>query len=410
MAAIDYALLLLMPVSAFIIALWGIPMLISIARSKRLMDAPDEHRKIHTEQVPSFGGVVFITALWITFSVHPISVEFPGYNYLLAGTILLFIMGIKDDLFMLDPLKKLVAQVAAALLVIVGSGIYIESFGGVLGIYELPLWASVVVTVFMITVVINAFNLIDGIDSLAGSVATLSVLFFSYWFWLTGNEPALIFSLAFIGSMAGFLFYNREPARVFMGDTGSLITGFYLAVLGILFLNSALGQPEIVYWQKSAPILLVAVLIIPLYDTLRIFLIRAAQGKSPFSADANHIHHQLIGLGLSHTVSTLILLGFQSVIVLLTIVASAYLSVNGLLVLVACSSLLLFPTLSIKTKIVRSIPITNIRLRKVDITNKKITDHLNVNGRKEEHHHAYDDLYSAGEEREERVRLEEVVT
>lgn len=347
-----------MGIAAFLFVYKGIPVLVKVARAKQLLDLPMDERKIHFVGIPALGGVAIIAAIWLTFSLHPASELMQGYSTLLSASIVIFVVGLKDDLFVMDPFKKLLAQIAASLFMIFGGGINIESFGGVFGIGVIPYSVSTAITLFTMVVVINAVNLIDGIDGLAGTLSVLSALFFGAWFWQAGIYGEAVFATIFICAMGGFLVHNWERATIFMGDTGALLSGLYLSVLGIQFLNSALTMPQIVFWQSSAPVLLVAALIVPLYDTLRVFILRVGNGSSPFNADAEHVHHQLLNMGLSHQQVTLTLAVFQVIILGSAIGLSPFLEVNALLGAVLLISILLFPTLSIKRKILAATPLS----------------------------------------------------
>ncbi|NBC03753.1 MAG: undecaprenyl/decaprenyl-phosphate alpha-N-acetylglucosaminyl 1-phosphate transferase [Bacteroidetes bacterium] len=342
-------------IGAFFVSKRGIPVLVTAALSKRLMDEPEEHRKIHDESVPTLGGIVFIGSLWLVFSLHPQSILFDGFGYLLAASLVLFVTAIKDDLFVLSPTKKLLAQFTAAIFLIFGADVYVETFGGVFGIETVPYAASVLVSVAVFVVVTNALNLIDGVDGLAATTVITCSLFFSFWFFTAAIYPLALFSLFFAGAMGGFLWHNREPATVFMGDTGALLSGFYLAFMGIEFLNTAEAAPFEFAWQANTPVILIAILIVPLYDTLRVFLLRVLNGKSPFKADAEHIHHQLLNTGFSHTQVTLSIIGIQIFIVTTAMLLSPLMSVNYLLLTIIALSVLIFPTLSFKRKIISKV-------------------------------------------------------
>lgn len=343
---------------ATVIAVYrGIPVLILAAKSKRLLDHPDDGRKRHYEATPALGGVAILAALWVFFSLHPSSILFEGHSYLLAGSILLFIVGMKDDLFVMSATKKLAAQLLAAAFMVWGAGVSIETFGGVFGVDAVPSLAGSLMAVFVIVVVINAMNLIDGVDGLAGSLTVISALFFAGWFYMAGYHGEAVFALFLAGAFLGFLFHNWQPASIFMGDTGALLSGYYLSILGIRFLNTAVNGPVVAEWQVAAPVILVATLIVPLYDTLRVFIIRAFNGKSPFDADADHIHHHLINMGFSHLNVTLVLSVLQIGFIALVVGLSSYMGVNALLTIVFLGSLFVFPTLSLKRKFLSKTPL-----------------------------------------------------
>lgn len=339
--------------TAFIV-LAGIPKLIQLARLKHLFDDPEDDRKIHEKNIPNIGGVVILIALFTSFLLHPSAFAILGIQYLLAAVIILTIIGLKDDLLITSPAKKLIGQIIAVALLIFGAGIIIDDFEGVFGIQEIAAYVAVPLTFFVFIVIINAVNLIDGIDGLASSVVTFIALFFGVWFYHIGETTLFILSILTAVSFLAFLFYNWSPATVFMGDTGSLNAGLILAYLGIQYLNTSIHSPEIIFFQSSAPVILVAVFIIPLYDTLRVFLIRALEGDSPFAPDTNHIHHQYIELGLSHAQTTLILLFFNILLVTLTIILSQFLSNTLLLLSLVGMAMISFPTYRLKRRLLKN--------------------------------------------------------
>lgn len=286
------------------------PIIIYVVNRKGLMDDPDE-RSAHTNRVPTLGGM----GLFIVFSLTVMLLgvladlsrpELLQLVSLLAGTLLLLIMGVKDDLVLMSPKKKLVGQLLAAGMVIFLSDVRIAHFQGLLGLGELPYWISIFFTFFVFILVINAVNLIDGIDGLAGSIAVLSSVTFGIFFLLNEQYLLSLISFALIGSVIGFLYYNlSNTQKLFMGDSGSLLIGFLLAYQGVAFLGVNENASAFLA-VSNAPVLLLAILSYPLLDTLRVFSIRVWQKRSPFSADRNHIHHRLLDLGNAHEQATLI--------------------------------------------------------------------------------------------------------
>lgn len=291
-------------VLSFVITYFAIPVLIRVAELKHLYDEPDE-RKSHKIRIPTLGGLGFFAGFVLATAVCvPSQQSFP-LQYLLAAFFIIFIVGIKDDLVGLSPVKKLVGQLVAVFAIIYLGNLQIRNMYGVFGIGELPYHFSLLFTYFTFIVVVNAFNLIDGIDGLAGSVGLLvSAVLGAYFLYV--NEPlyaVMGFSLA--AGLAGFLIYNITPARIFMGDTGSLLVGLVNATLIVKFIEVA-GNPAGKLPLQSVPAIAFAILIIPLFDTLRVFTIRMSRGRSPFTADRHHIHHYMLALGLSHSQATLI--------------------------------------------------------------------------------------------------------
>ncbi len=219
---------------------------------------------------------------------------------LLGATIILLFLGIKDDLLVLSPKKKLIGQIISSAIIIFLTDVRITSFDGLFGIGELPYLISVLFSLFVFILVINAFNLIDGIDGLAGAIALIASVSFGIFALLNGNVLMTLVSFILVGALIGFLRYNLSNTRkLFLGDSGSMFTGFLLAYQGISFLEYN-SSANVGFGLSNAPILLLVILSYPLLDTLRVFVIRVRNNRSPFSADRNHIHHRLLNLGLRH--------------------------------------------------------------------------------------------------------------
>ncbi len=208
-------------------------------------------------------------------------------------------MGIKDDILILSASKKFIGQLVAAGIIIKFGGIHINNMHGFLGMYAIPHTASILLTMFTIVVITNSFNLIDGVDGLAGSLGLLTSCIFGLYFLATSQLLYAVMAFSLTGSLIAFLIYNFSPAKIFMGDTGSLLIGILNSVFVIKFISVA-ADPATGFPLQSAPALGFAILIVPLFDTLRVVAIRILSRRSPFSPDRNHIHHFLLDLGLSH--------------------------------------------------------------------------------------------------------------
>ncbi|HTQ27201.1 MAG TPA: MraY family glycosyltransferase [Puia sp.] len=306
---------------SFTVTFLAIPVIINVAEMKKLFDVPDA-RKIHQMAITPLGGIgifagfIFGCLLTINFK------DSSEFQYFMAATMVIFFLGLKDDILVISPVKKFIGQVLAAFLIIYDGRIQIRSMHGFLGIYQLPEMFSLLITYFAVIVIINSFNLIDGVDGLAGSLGLMSSILFGFYF-LSVNMPAyyiLAFSLS--GSLLAFLIFNFQPAKIFMGDTGSLLIGSINAILVIKFINVA-QSTDVAYPLESSPAIGFAILMIPLLDTLRVFSIRIFKRRSPFSPDRNHIHHLLLDRGLSHKVITLLLVSFN-----LALVVCVYLERN----------------------------------------------------------------------------------
>ena len=339
--------------TAFVICLLLIPEIIKIANSRNIHDLPDE-RKIHTGKICSFGGIgiffsfIISTLLW-SFVDMTLNMEF-----LLGAVLVMVVVGMRDDFLPLSAFWKLVGQFVAIGILLTG-GIRISSLYGFLGVYELPLLFSYLVTGFIVVVITNAFNLIDGIDGLAGSVTLIVFTFFGLWFFLEGSLAISSMCLAVLGSVGGFLYYNYSPARIFMGDTGSLMLGFLATGLLIIFLNKNAALAPTDELHIVAPLsLLSALMVYPLFDTIRVFMLRTWAGRSPLSPDRNHIHHLLLDIGCSHyyIVGIVIFLNIVFVFIFTFIGQKGYLSDNWLvpIVVLTASSLAIYLHKKVKRK------------------------------------------------------------
>ncbi len=319
-------------ITAFVLTFSIIPVIIRVARERRIYDRPNE-RSSHDEPTPSLGGIgIFAGTICGVVLWTPLD-SFGVLQYILAAFVLIFLIGAMDDLLPLSPTKKFTAQLLVAIILAYKSDVRITSLYGVFGVFELPELTSFVLSVIVIIAIINSFNLIDGINGLAGSIGLLACVTWGAWF-LANDSPALAvvaFSLA--GAVTAFLKYNFTPAQIFMGDTGSLLIGTVCAILSINFIemnHHASSLPAITF--NAAPAIAVGILILPLYDTVRVFVQRILHGRSPFSPDKTHIHHLLLDLGMSHSKATAILLLVNVFFIAFT-VAFGYLSTSILLVL-----------------------------------------------------------------------------
>lgn len=295
---------------SYVLATKMFPAIICLANEKDLMAAPGE-RSMHTKKTPNLGGV----GIFIAFSLSIMilggikSFETLQVNHLLlllASVTIMFFLGVKDDLIGISPRKKLVGQAMAAALIILCTDVRIYSLEGLFGIWELPYFVSVLVSLFVFVFIINAFNLIDGIDGLAGTTAILASLTFGFFFMLYGNFFLMLVSFILVGALLAFLRFNfSEENKLFMGDSGSLFIGFLLIFQSIEFLAI---QPAGYVWftVPNKIVLVLSILSFPILDTIRVFIIRISQRRSPFSADKNHIHHRLMDLGLSQKQGTFI--------------------------------------------------------------------------------------------------------
>ncbi|CAN5300880.1 MraY family glycosyltransferase [soil metagenome] len=283
---------------AFLITLFSIPIIIEIAKIKKLFDEPDE-RKVHTAVIPTLGGLGIFAGFIIATLMGVPPAQGLSLQFFIAAIMVIFFLGIKDDILVISASKKFIGQLVAAGIIIKFGGLHISNMHGLFGIYEIPNFAGVILTLFTTIVITNSFNLIDGIDGLAGSLGLLTSLVFGTYFFAAGQLMYAVMGFALAGSLIAFLIYNFSPAKIFMGDTGSLIIGLINSIFVIKFIGVA-SDPASLLSIASAPAIGFAILIVPLFDTLRVFSLRIIKRRSPFSPDRNHIHHFLLDLGMSH--------------------------------------------------------------------------------------------------------------
>lgn len=345
--------LILVFITAFVVVLYSTPALIKVAVLKRLIDLPTEDRKVHKRAVPTIGGIIIYAATLFSFSLwyniddlHEyvrIYESVKEFKILVATSLVLFFVGVKDDIIGTAPVKKLFANILVGLILVLMGDIQITGLHGVFGVEAIPHWGAVFLSLFTYIVVVNAMNLIDGIDGLAAGVGFIASSIFGTWFIFSGEYTLASLSFSLSGALLGFLIFNFSPAKIFMGDSGSLIIGMLLSVLSIKLIEYPIDRIDPFWVKISSPILVIAALAYPLTDTLRIFIIRAAKGQSPFSADRNHLHHRLLDCGFSHTKTVIIIYVFTLVTIAVSLL-SYYInaSLSLLAVIGTCSLFILW--------------------------------------------------------------------
>lgn len=293
---------------AFIVTYISIPSIVQAAKLKHLYAEPNG-RTSHTIVTPTLGGLAIFSGFVISVLIFVDIVQIAYVQYILASIIVIFFLGLKDDIIGLSPMKKFIGQIIAAGIVIDLGGIKLMSLQGLVGIHSLDYYSSDLLSLFVIIAIVNAVNLIDGIDGLATGVGIIATSTFGIWFFLDGDIQLAILCAALVGSLLAFFRYNvfSKKNKLFMGDIGSLILGFLLAIFAIKF-NELNRLSTSVYSLSCAPAISIGILILPIFDTLRVFAIRMANGLSPFKPDKQHVHHYLLELTGSHGKSTFILL------------------------------------------------------------------------------------------------------
>lgn len=338
--------------TALVVVLFTMPSLIKVARMKHLVDEPGDARKLHRRSVPTIGGIIIFAAVLFSFALW-----FPGagqlkmpdlgykpmygamglyykqFKYIIAAMVLLFFIGVKDDIIGFSPVKKLVGHMIVGYILVMMADIRITSMHGIFNVYDLPRPFSIAFSFFVYVVLVNAINLIDGVDGLAAGIGTICATAFGCWFFLAGDVPLSLLSAVLAGALLGFLVFNYHPARIFMGDSGSLIIGAILAVLAMNLMDHDISRLPPWLRRVPTPLFAMGVLAYPLVDTFRVFVSRAARGVSPFSADKNHIHHRLMAHGLGHRGTTLVLYCYAVFIALVSLLTRDIAPTKGLLLL-----------------------------------------------------------------------------
>lgn len=337
-------LMLIVPavLTAYVISYISMPAVIRVAELKNLIDAPDGHRKLRGKVVPTLGGVGIFAAFIISYSVWGQVTTMQAFPFFIAALFILFLMGVRDDIVELSPIKKLIVQFAAIFILIYGGGVVLTGFGGVFGFNEVSWIVGSLASAVIILAVINAYNLIDGIDGLAGGVGVIVSSILGIWFWGAGFLSLTILSFTLSGALIGFLSYNMFPAKIFMGDTGAMSIGMILGYLSLEFLilnHSLAGQG----WHVSnGEVLAVSILIIPIVDTIRVIVLRLKKGVSPFKGDRSHIHHKMLDMGISHLHSAFIL-WLVNIFMIGLAYATMPLNINLQLAIVIGTALLILP-------------------------------------------------------------------
>lgn len=302
-----------------------IPMIIKVAEYKNYTDKPNG-RSSHIKCVPTLGGVAFFITLILAFffikdwNTSNLSI------YIIPGLAILFLTGLKDDIMVISPSSKLSAQILAVVFILSNSAMQIQGLNGFLGFDEIPVYVVFPISVLLMVVIINAYNLIDGIDGLASIIGIIISISFGIIFYYLELYYFSILSIMVFAMLLAFLRYNLSyDKKIFMGDTGSLIIGFMISILTIRFLAITPNNLEkLPFLKENIPFIVLAILIVPLFDLGRVFLIRILNKRNPFRPDRNHAHHILIDLGLSHPKASLLLGLFN----LLFLVLFAFLAIR----------------------------------------------------------------------------------
>ncbi len=313
-----YLLYLAAAIVSVVISLYAVRKIIFITRSRKIFDIPDNVRKFHGDQIASLGGI----GIFAGYMVASAFFMYLEWYYVVAASVILFFTGVYDDIMNMRPSKKLIAQLVAATITVVLADIRITSLYGIGGIWELPYYASVILTIIGCTFFINVFNFMDGIDGLACSLGILYTGITAALFAILGDQNMAGISLSLLGATVGLLYYNIAPARIYMGDTGSMVLGLTIFTLCTALLNLyGSGQNthnvSFIHSSQGMMSIIAALIFLPVFDALRVFALRLKRGVSPLLADRTHIHYYLLDAGFSHTAAVILIVSLNILLVVL---------------------------------------------------------------------------------------------
>ena len=334
-----------------------IPSIIIVSKKKRLIDIPNE-RKVHTALIPRLGGISFFPALVISYTFIKgifwasngfAAIESPIFIrdllFFTCGLMIIFATGLSDDIAGLSYRRKFLLQFIAAAIMVIPTG-YINNLYGLFGIHQIPAILGIPLTIIIVIGIINAYNLIDGVDGLCSGLSSLVFITSGVFFYINGNFGIALLATCTLGVVFAFFMYNvfGKRLKIFMGDGGSLTLGYIISFFCLQFIT----KPEISFEIPSGETLMIAMglIFIPLFDTTRVFASRIYRGVSPFYPDKTHIHHKVLRLGFTHLQSTLILLCIQAIYILANILLTPYLNINIMFIINMGSGILLIYVLN----------------------------------------------------------------
>lgn len=303
-----------------LISYFGIRKTIFISNRKNLVDMPNESRKIHLTPVPNLGGIAIFSSIIFTYSLLAGNTgHLSALPYIICAFTIIFSTGLTDDLIAISPSKKILGQLIAAVLMSLDAGTRIQNLHGFLFIEQLNFPTSLFISVMFYLLLMNAFNLIDGIDWLAGSISFVCLSALTAIFIYLGDAQMALFTAISMGAIAGFLLLNKTPAKIFLGDSGSLFLGAAIALCCIIMANKLVSVDQVTGSRIKLLSIIFSIISIPLTDTIRITILRLAKGQSPFMADRNHLHHRFIDFGLSHIQTSLLFSGYTLLLLFISL-------------------------------------------------------------------------------------------
>ena len=298
----------------------AMPVVVRIAKAKGFVVRPNK-RTCHQGEIPNVGGLDICFSFMLTYLLFEFN-QMSQSQFFLIGLFAIMAVGFIDDVLILTPTAKLLGETLAGIALIGFADLRITHLHGLFGIEQIGVVPSYLLSIFVLIAIINAVNLIDGIDGLASGLGMLYCIFFAAYFHLTGDISWSILGICMVGALAVFFIYNvfGNREKIFMGDSGSLLLGYLLTAFVFHFceVNAYHEVPEALH-MDAAPAVAICVLTIPIFDTIRVSLTRIKQHRSPFEPDKNHIHHLLLKTGLNHIQTTCVLLSVSVVFIGLAI-------------------------------------------------------------------------------------------
>lgn len=281
-------------VTSFMVMYFVTPVIIQVVKLKNLFEKVSD-RSSHFQRVPSFGGVTFFIIFIISVSLSEQFFVTSRAVFLIPSSLLIFFTGLKDDMTGISPWNKILMQLMATTLLFLSPDFQITNLHGFLGIHEIPHWICIPLAFLVVIFYINAYNLIDGIDGLASSLGVMFFTFFSMVYFSLEDYMMMAVCLSFVGSFIAFLRFNvSKDKRIFLGDTGSLFIGFLIAAIVINILSKDYHESINMHYISNLPLLIISALFVPIFDSIRVFVIRLQNNRNPFSPDRTHIHHVIL--------------------------------------------------------------------------------------------------------------------
>lgn len=328
--------------TAFVCGMLTIPVVLDFCKRKGIYDMPNK-RKVHKNAIPRLGGIVFLPSVFIGCIVIFVFAKVTNTTtislslwtvYFIIGVSAVYTVGVIDDLFNLKAATKMAVQLIAASMLPL-SNLWINNLHGLFGIYEIPYWIGVPLTVIAVTFISNALNLIDGIDGLAGSLAIIILTGFVFSFSSWHLWYYVIIICALMGVILSFLYFNlfgdiEKNRKIFMGDTGALTLGYIIAFLSLKLI---MRNNSVLQASGNEMLLIISLNIVPSFDVVRVSILRMRKGFSPMRADKNHIHHKLLRLGLTSHQTLLTILAVATSFIVINFALKTLLSLTEILII-----------------------------------------------------------------------------